>query len=143
MFSATVSVDQELTVKMDLNLRTAGNLLLKASKEATPVVKALGTGLKAGSDAAITSYHNNRAKESTNRTTGKVHSRNTESEAHHGNFSSGNWQRAQGGSLEAAGGRNQHQHQHQQAAGSRNQHQPGGKKRCVSAPCQGYQLQEV
>ena len=130
---------------MDLNLRTAGNFLLKASKEANPVVKALGTGLKAGSDAAITSYNNNRAKESSSRTTGKVHSRNVESESefHHGNFGSGNWQRAKGRSLEAAGGRSQHQHQHQQAVGSRNQHQPEGEKRCASAPCRGYQLREV
>ena len=101
MSQCLAPLDSELTVKMNLNLRNAGNLLLKASKEAAPVVKALGTGIKAGSDAAITSYNNNRAKESSSRKTGKVHSRNTESESevYHGNFGSGNWQRAKGSSL--------------------------------------------
>ena len=67
---------------MDLNIRKAGNLLLKASKEATPVVKALGTGIKAGGEAAITSYNNNKnlAKKSSSRT-GQIHSRNVESES--------------------------------------------------------------
>ena len=66
---------------MDLNIRKAGNLLLKASKEATPVVKALGTGIKAGGEAAITSYNNNLAKKSSSRT-GQIHSsRNVESES--------------------------------------------------------------
>ena len=55
---------------MDLNIRKAGNLLLKASKEATPVVKALGTGIKAGGEAAITSYNSNKnlAKKCSRRT---------------------------------------------------------------------------
>ena len=68
---------------MDLNIRKAGNLLLKASKEATPVVKALGTGIKAGGEAAITSYNNNKnlAKKCSSRT-GQIHSsRNVESES--------------------------------------------------------------
>ena len=122
---------------MDLNLQNAGNLLLKASKEAAPLVKALGTGIKAGSDAAITSYNNNRAKESGSRTAGKVHSRDTESERkfHHGNFGSGNWQKAKVSSLDSAGARNQHQYQHQQAVGGRSQHQAEGDRRYASVPC--------
>ena len=138
--SFTESVASERTIKMDLNLRKAGNRLLKASKEASLSIKAGSdatiAGLKVGTEAAIASY--NSANKSISKTTGMVHSRNIEreSEVHQG----GNWHQEQGKSvsldtgmeplqlkLDTAGGR-------EREAGIRHQ---TGENRCTSAPCQG------
>ena len=134
--SFTVSVASERTLKMDLNLRKAGNRLLKASKEASQSIKAGSdatiAGLKVGTEAAIASY--NSANKSISKTTGVVHSRNIEreSEVHQG----GNWHQEQGKSvsldtgmdlkLDPAGRKRE--------AGVRHQTE---ENRCTSAPCQG------
>ena len=134
--SFTVSVASERTLMMDLNLRKAGNRLLKASKEASLSIKAGSdatiAGLKVGTEAAIASY--NSANKSSSKTTGVVHSRNIEreSEVHQG----GNWHQEQGKSvsldtgmdlkLDPAGRKRE--------AGVRHQ---TGENRCTSVPCQG------
>ena len=132
--SFTVSVASERTIKMDLNLRKAGNRLLKASKEASLSIKAGSdatiAGLKVGTEAAIASY--NSASKSSSKTTGVVHSRNIEreSEVHQG----GNWHQEQGKSLDTGMDLKLDPAGRKREAGVRHQ---TGENRCTSAPCQG------
>ena len=126
---------------MDLNLRKAGNLLLKASKEATQSIKAGSdatiAGLKVGTDAAIASY--NSANKSSSKTTGVVHSKNIEreSEVHR----QGNRQQEQSKSVGAAVGRPRQPAQLKlEPDGGRSREtgvrpQTGKNRRIASAPC--------